>query len=227
MTVSHPSQLINIHIISDDNLRRFQSRQSFSIKDSTVQTPKTFHWTFVSSSVEDLVGDYVRHLFAFKEQYHILPLIVKYLINVCVCFLSVCLSLSLSLSLSLRVLQLEQCRWVALEILPGTEQHEKGDREDGVSQISLRSGRIDWIWSACGHIVCARVNLCVWLCVCRVVSLQVDDTSYWTSGVMGTCSLGVPIGHLFAQPYCKHTHGFVWHSESPSCSVSRYPHSSP
>lgn len=130
-------------------------------------------------------------------------------------------------SLSLHVVQFEQCRWVALEILPGTEQHEKGDREDGVSQISLRSGWIDWIWSACGHIVCARVNLFVWLCACRVVSLQVDDTSYWTSGVMGTCSLRVPIGHLFTHPYCKHTYGFVGHSESPSCSVSQYPHSSP
>lgn len=42
MTVSHSSQLINIHIISDDNPTRSETRQIFSVKDSPVQTSNTY-----------------------------------------------------------------------------------------------------------------------------------------------------------------------------------------
>lgn len=95
MTVSHSSELINIHIISHDNLRRFQTRQSFSVKDSAVQMciiSQKVSLNFISLGVEDLVDDYVRHLFAFDSNYNpdgFLPFVVRHLIK-CVCILCVC-----------------------------------------------------------------------------------------------------------------------------------------
>ncbi len=68
----------------------------------------------------------------------------------------------------------------------------------------------------CGHIACVHVCVCIceseqvrdYVCVLivRVVSLQVKKTSYWTTRVMGTCSLRVSIGHLFTHPHYTHTH---------------------
>lgn len=64
MTVSHSSQLINIHIISDDNLRRFQTRQRFSVKDSAVQTCnhifKSFFELYIIEGGEGLCGTCIR-----------------------------------------------------------------------------------------------------------------------------------------------------------------------
>lgn len=142
-----------------------------------------------------------------------LPFLVRCLINAGVFFLCVCVWIHLS---SAEAWEFSQGQLKS----SGAAWKGSRDREDGVCQISLRSDWVDWNWSVCGHIVCMRRSERMSDYVCaligRVVSLQVEETSYCTIWVMGTCSPKVSIGHLFThQPPNTHTH-----TNTRGCSVT-------
>lgn len=158
MAVSHSSQLINIQIISADNLRRFSDEtdlpyQRFCCPDCCVVHLKNFVWTFFPQCiVENLANDYVNLLFTFESTIICFDV---YLINICTFFFSPSLSASL--------VKFQPCRWVVLGLVPGTDEMLKERPEKGAEIERIVLAKLAWDQTGVTEADLRVVTLCPWV----------------------------------------------------------------
>ncbi len=227
MTVSHFSRLINIHIISDDNLKRFASDgASLSKILLSRRILKSFFelyfiecWRFAGWWHQTLVCIWVLLQFCCVSAFccEILDtgmcLFFSVRVSVCVC---VCVCEWLNLSSAD-----EQAWEFSREQMKSSGAAWKGsrDREDGVGQISLRSDWFDWNGSVCVVTLCVCVIMCVcslseW-CLYKLKRPPIGLRGSWEPALSGSplaISSHTPTTHT-------HTHTHT-HTNIGGCSVT-------